>query len=307
LNGAWRGAAAALALAASAAPARAAPAGSPWNASYFGNPELVTQDGRKVRFYDDLVKDRHVVVSFIFTRCAKQCGLVTANLARVQRALGDRVGKDIFFYSISLDPGRDTPEVLKRYAAAFKAGPGWTFLTGREEDIQALRRRFGDLAPVEDHSAALNVGNDAVGQWWHTGALDSPAYLAMLIGDWMDPAFRGRSGTRSYAEARKPAPPSRGQVLFRDRCQACHLPGGESVGPDLREVAGRRDPAWLRRWMRGPARLVEEGDPLALELLARSGGVLMPTVELAEADWTELEALLARDRGVAPAGPAAGD
>ena len=292
----------ALLAAATPRPARAAPPGSRWDASYFGNAELTTQDGRKVRFYDDLVKDRHVVVSFIFTSCTRQCGLITANLARVQRALGDRVGKDIFFYSITMDPVNDTPEVLKRYATAFKAGPGWTFLTGSEADVKALRRRFGDLTPVDDHAATINVGNDAVGQWWHTGALDNPAYLATLIGDWMDPGFRGRPGARSYAEARKPDPPSRAQVLFRDNCMACHLPGGASVGPDLAGVAARRDPAWVRRWIRHPGRLVDEGDPVAADLVARSGGVVMPTLPLSDAEWSELEHLMA----VAPAGEGGG-
>jgi protein SCO1/2 len=282
----------ATAAAALAAPARAAPPGSPWDARYFGNAELVTQDGRTVRFYDDLLKDKHVVVSFVFTNCTRQCGLITANLARVQRALGDRVGKDIFFYSITLDPKRDTPAALKQYAAAFKAGPGWTFLTGSEADLRAIRKRFGDLAPIEDHSAAINVGNDAVGQWWHTSALDSPAYLATVIGDWMDPAFKGRPAARSYAEAAVPTPPTRAEVLFRDHCQACHLPGGASVGPDLAGVAERRGREWLHRWIRRPGRLVDEGDPAALELLERSGGVLMPTLELAEADWALLETLI---------------
>ena len=90
----------------------AAPKGSPWNRDYFGNAELTTQDGRKVKFYDDLVEGKIVVVDFVFTHCAKQCGLMTASLARVQRLLGDRMGKDIFFYTITLDPDRDTPEVL---------------------------------------------------------------------------------------------------------------------------------------------------------------------------------------------------
>src|SRR6185369_16056859 len=103
--------------------ARAAPPGSKWNAAYFGNAELVTQDGRTVRLYDDLLRGKIVVVSFVFTRCTKQCGLITASLARVQRLLGDRMGKDVFFYSISIDPERDTPAVLKEYATAFRAGP----------------------------------------------------------------------------------------------------------------------------------------------------------------------------------------
>jgi len=273
--------------------ARAAPAGSPWNESYFTNVELTTHEGRKVRFYDDLIRDKHVVVSFIFVNCTRQCGLITANLARVQRELGDRVGKDVFFYSITMDPERDTPEVLARYARSFKAGPGWVFLTGKEEEVQQIRQRFGDMRPRDDHAATINIGNDLTGQWWHTGAVDNPKYLAKLVGDWMDPRFKGNPKARSYAEARLPAQRlSKGQELFRDNCLMCHLPGEPSVGPDLRGIAARRDGAWLQRWMRDPGKLVARKDPLALSLLEQYGDVLMPTLELKPADWAEITRFL---------------
>lgn len=278
----------ALLLAAPVA-ARGAPPGSPWGERYFPNVELVTQDGEKVRFYDDLVRDKHVVVDFIFTHCTKQCGLMTASLARVQRALGDRVGKDIFFYSITLDPERDTPEVLKRYARAFKAGPGWKFLTGRAEDVALLRRKFGDLAPRDDHAATINVGNDRIGQWWHTGAVDDPRYLATLIGSWMDPAAKANAGTRSYADAPlRVASPGPGERIFNAKCVMCHLAEGEGVGPGLAGVVARRSRTWLARWIKDPARLVDEGDPLARTLLARYGDVLMPTPELSDRDVAEV-------------------
>jgi protein SCO1/2 len=278
--------------------AGAAPPGSPWGERYFPNVELVTQDGAKVRFYDDLVKDKHVVVDFVFTSCTKQCGLMTANLARVQRQLGDRVGKDIFFYSITLDPERDTPEALKRYAKAFKAGPGWTFLTGKPEDIQLLRRKFGDLAPRDDHSASINVGNDAVGQWWHTGALDDPKYLATVIGSWMDTTPRPAPAARSYAEAPTRLPvPSRGERIFKSKCVMCHLADGESVGPALQGVVERRGRPWLSRWIKEPWRLVDEKDPVAVKLLARYGDVLMPTSELSDEDVAEVIRFLEKAGG----------
>src|SRR5690242_6417732 len=209
----------ALAVAAAAPSAAvAAPSGSPWGAKYFPDVPLTTQDGREVRFYEDLVKDKRVVVTFIYTRCTKQCGLITANLARVQRLLGDRVGKEIHLYSISLDPEYDTPDVLRAYAAAFKAGPGWTFLTGKAADVALLRRKFGDLNGVEEHSAHVQIGNDRVGQWWAMSALDNPKYLATVIGDWMDPAWTGNAGAKSYAAAPRIAPPTNGQRVFQSKC-----------------------------------------------------------------------------------------
>ncbi|MEZ0199753.1 SCO family protein, partial [Pseudomonas qingdaonensis] len=87
-------------------------AASPWGASYFPNIPLLTQDGEKVHFFDDLIKDKVVAINFIFTGCSDSCPVETARLRQVQKILGDRVGKDIFLYSISIDPYNDTPATL---------------------------------------------------------------------------------------------------------------------------------------------------------------------------------------------------
>src|SRR5712692_11871739 len=112
-------------------------------ARYFPNVLLRTHENKTVRFYDDLVKGKVVLINFMFTSCKRFCPVTTPNLVKVQAALGDRVGRDVFLYSISLDPATDTPEVLTKYANAVGAGPGWTFLTGKAEDIGKLRRRLG--------------------------------------------------------------------------------------------------------------------------------------------------------------------
>src|SRR6266851_9971892 len=80
---------------------------------YFPNVVLRTQDDKPVRFYDDLVKDKAVTINFFFASCEEICPLVMANLAKVQRLLGDRVGRDLFMSSISLKPEEDTPAKLK--------------------------------------------------------------------------------------------------------------------------------------------------------------------------------------------------
>src|SRR5213080_1947542 len=98
----------ACALAIGVAVRAMAAAGEPV-ASRFPNVALRTQDNRAVRFYDDIVKDRLVIISFMFTSCTSQCPRSTANLAKVQDALGDRLGRDVFMASISVDPERDTP------------------------------------------------------------------------------------------------------------------------------------------------------------------------------------------------------
>src|SRR5919106_2614817 len=82
---------------------------------YFPNFELTTHDGKKVHFYDDLIKDKIVVLNFMYVKCEGICMPITMNLKRVQRLLGDRVGRDIFMYSITLKPEEDTPARLNEY------------------------------------------------------------------------------------------------------------------------------------------------------------------------------------------------
>src|SRR5215468_3643014 len=111
--------------------------------SHFPNVELLTQDGKKVHFYDDLIKGKVVALELIYTTCKYNCPLETARMVQLQKLLGDRMGKDVFFYSLTIDPEHDTPEVLKAYAEKYHVGPGWTFLTGKTEDIKLISRKLG--------------------------------------------------------------------------------------------------------------------------------------------------------------------
>jgi protein SCO1/2 len=128
----------------------------------FLNVALTTHEGKEVRFYDDLVRGKTVLINFFYTNCVGEnlCPMATANLVRVQKLLGKRVGEDLFMYSVTLDPEHDTPAVLKRYARAFGVKPGWLFLTGAIPDIEALRRNLGDvdLDPVKDREKSTHIG-----------------------------------------------------------------------------------------------------------------------------------------------------
>jgi protein SCO1 len=128
---------------------------------YFPNVALRTQDDKPVRFYDDLVKDRAVTINFFYAQCDEICPIVTANLAKVQRLLGERVGRDIFMLSVSLKPEQDTPAALKHYAEMHGALPGWTFLTGEKADVELLRRSLGFTNPVAsvDKDVTQHIGN----------------------------------------------------------------------------------------------------------------------------------------------------
>ena len=154
----------------------------------FSNVLLLTQEGKQVRFYDDLVKGKTVVVNFIYTSCQKSCSPTTASLARMHGLLGDRVGRDLFLLSISLDPTVDRPKTLKEYAARFGQFHGWYFLTGSAEEIDDLRRKLGayDLDPAIDadktqHAGIVIVGNDATNRWSSLPALMDPRQLAQTV------------------------------------------------------------------------------------------------------------------------------
>ncbi|MDW3682842.1 SCO family protein [Cupriavidus sp. CV2] len=156
---------------------------------YFPNAILDTHDGRKVRFYDDLIKGKLVVINMLLTECAEGlCPTMTANLVRVQEALGKRVGRDIFMYSITLRPEFDTPLVLRAYARQFGVKPGWTFLRGEPQDTEIIRRKLGfyDLDPKVDadvgqHTGLLRIGDEPHDHWCMMPALSSPRQIVSTI------------------------------------------------------------------------------------------------------------------------------
>jgi protein SCO1/2 len=157
-------------------------------AAWFTNVEVKTQDGRTLRFYDDVLKGKIVLINFFYTECDAICPLMTENLARVQELLGPRVGKDIFMVSISLQPEHDTPEVLAAYAQTYGVGPGWTFLTGQKDDIELLRHRLGfvDSDKVEDadpdqHVGTVRITNEPMHRWAMSPALLNPAAMIRAV------------------------------------------------------------------------------------------------------------------------------
>ena len=148
--------------------------------------EVLDQNGKKIHFYTDLVKGQTVVINFIFTTCTTICPPLGATFARVQKELGDKVGRDVRFISISVDPATDTPERLKAWGAKFHAGDGWTFVTGNKPQIDELLRVLGaSFARREDHSPTVLIGNDAHGVWTRTYGLANTGQLVQIINDMM--------------------------------------------------------------------------------------------------------------------------
>jgi protein SCO1 len=159
---------------------------------YFPNVTLRTQDNKKVRFYDDLIKNKIVTINFFYAKCEGVCPGITANLVRVQKLLGDRVGREIFMYSISLKPDEDKPSVLKEYAESYKARPGWKFLTGDPGDIELLRKSLGFTNPdpkldkeKSQHIGNIRYGNEPLMLWAACPGLAHAEWIAESIG-WVD-------------------------------------------------------------------------------------------------------------------------
>lgn len=144
---------------------------------YWLDSVLQTHDGKNVRFYTDLIRNKVVIVNAMYTVCTGVCPNNTAALVALQDSLGDRIGKNIFIYSISLQPDLDSAAALKDYARKYGVKKGWTFLTGKSRDIELIRRKLGfyDSDPVADanlsnHSGVFRVGNDLQNRWFMTPA-----------------------------------------------------------------------------------------------------------------------------------------
>jgi protein SCO1/2 len=283
----------------------AAPKNSPWGPSYFPNVPLQTQDGKTVRFYDDLIKDKKVLINFTFTQCDDGCPLDTANLLKVQKMLGSRVGKDIFMYSITLDPERDTPKELKEYADLYGVAPGWLFLTGTRESIDAIRARFGDTGKMTEHANTVRVGDDPRGQWMHLPLNSNPEYIAMEIQNSFDPGWSARTKLISIADVKPTEVLGPGQLLFASRCASCHNYGkANELGPDLSGVTTRREREWLIQYMAEPNKMRAAKDPIAMEL-AKRNKVLMPQVNLTHQELQDLMTFMeSQDQDTASVKPA---
>ncbi len=261
---------------------------SRYGANYFPDVPLTTQDGKVVHFYSDLLKGKIVAIDLIYTNCQFSCPLETARMVQVQKLLGDRVGKDIFFYSISIDPKRDTPAQLKAYAKKYHTGPGWLFLTGKKSDIDLISKKLG-LYTASDinqdgHVTSLMLGDEPHGQWVRQSATDNPHFLLSAINDVLS---QGRSGGqvgsgKSYAEATE-LKLNKGQYLFSTRCAACHTIGhGDKIGPDLLGVTGTRKTDWLARFIATPDKVLAAKDPIAMSLFKRYHRIQMPNLRLSD-------------------------
>jgi protein SCO1/2 len=170
----------------STTPSRSASMG----AEFFTNAQLTTHDGRKVRFYDDVIKDRVVAINHIYTNCQGLCPLSTAVLMKANRLLRERGETRVSLISLTLKPWEDGPDELKAYAEAH--GADWMFLTGSDYDLSTIRfRLFRWEHPlldfnVEQHTGMVRTINDRLNRWSMCPTLATPEQIVAAI-DWVQP------------------------------------------------------------------------------------------------------------------------
>ena len=151
---------------------------------YFSDVELLDQDGQKVRFYTDVLKNKVVVINTFFTTCTSICPPMNRNFEKMQDALGDRLGKDVFLVSISVDPVTDTPTRLKEYGRRFHARPGWMFLTGKKENVDWALYKLGQYVETKDnHTSIFIIGNEPKGLWKKALGLAKAEELIRIMED----------------------------------------------------------------------------------------------------------------------------
>jgi protein SCO1 len=172
-------------------------------------PNLVfmNQNGKKVRFYDDLVKDKSVVINFFYTTCSESCPVAMHNLVNAKLDLEKRGHKDVVFISITLDPDVDTPAVLKTFSKSHDTGSDWQLLTGSKADITQLRRGLGiyDINPELDrdpatHSGIAVLGNEPKGKWRSVPAVISPIRIRQAIERVLLPPTEWQNGREAVME-----------------------------------------------------------------------------------------------------------
>jgi protein SCO1/2 len=143
---------------------------------------VLTQDGEARSFYTDLVEGRTVAMNFVFTTCTTICPPMGANFGRLQKELGERLGREVHLISVSVDPKTDTPERLKAWSEKFGARPGWTLVTGDQQAMERLLKALEVFtADIRDHAPVVLIGDDAAGEWTRAYGLAGPKTLVEIV------------------------------------------------------------------------------------------------------------------------------
>ena len=148
--------------------------------NYFTDLEVVDQNGKRMRFYSDVLQGRVVLLNFIFTNCKDACPMATQKMIQVRDLLAESVKDDIWFVSISVDPERDTPGAMKAFAQKMNVDESrWLFLTGAKQNLEHIVRKLGQYTQeVEAHSTLMLAGNDRTRHWTRVMPMTPPRGVA---------------------------------------------------------------------------------------------------------------------------------
>jgi protein SCO1 len=149
------------------------------------NVPLLDHQGRAVRFYDDIMKDRKVVMNVMYTVCSNICPPATRNLMEARERLGP-LARELHFVSLSLTPLSDPPEALRTFMRQFGIDSGWTFLTGLPQNVEPVLRAQGFVGAEEDddllsHAGMARLSDERQLRWTHLNALLEPRSIARMI------------------------------------------------------------------------------------------------------------------------------
>jgi len=133
---------------------------------YFTDTLLVAQDGRKMRFYSDVLAGHIVLINFMYASCQDACPLITASLVKARNELGDAASQ-VRFVSLSVDPEHDTPADMAKFAKKMNAQhPEWLFLTGSKANMDTVLKKLGSYTDdPTDHQTGLIIGNTRTEHW----------------------------------------------------------------------------------------------------------------------------------------------
>lgn len=149
------------------------------------NETLLDQNGRSVRFYDDVMKNQRVIVNVMYTVCSNTCTPSMRNLIEARGLLGD-YAKGVKFVSITLTPETDSPEALREYRKTNGVPADWIFLTGKPQPVQRVQRALGFISDREDedlytHSSIARYCDEPLIKWTHVNTLLSPRTIARML------------------------------------------------------------------------------------------------------------------------------
>ena len=181
----------------------------PSGPSYIPNSTVMTHRGNPVKFYDDLVQGKIVIISFIYTNDTDISPLTTARFTMLEDKLDGMVGREVFLLTMTVDPEHDTPERLKEYAERFGAGPGWLFVTGKPEDIRAINTALGERSPIlSEHRDEIVIGNDKTGEWLRTSVFGDLDVLVATVHSLREPGRNPETSRLDGAKELAPASPT---------------------------------------------------------------------------------------------------